>query len=120
MNTQDRAVVKALLQYMTERYLTGSEEFRAALKHFNITTTAIGQKFTDESAALFADKPNHFVDVFSPDTIDSHPHGLRSTADSKAEAEAYAADARATDTHDDIRRLLDLGIGHIFVRHERW
>lgn len=96
MNTQDRAVVKALLQYMTERHLTGSDEFRAALKHFNITTAHTGQMVSDESAKLFGQENNYFVDVFTPDTIDNHHNGLRATSSSKAKAEAYAADARAT------------------------
>ena len=95
MNTQDRAVVKALLQYMTTKCLTGSDEFRAALKHFNVTTAHTGQMVSDECAKVFGHENNYFVDVLSPDTIDNHPHGLRATSNSKAETEAYAADARA-------------------------
>lgn len=87
MNTQDRAVVKALLQYMTERHLTGSEEFRAALKHFNITTTYIDQQVSDEAAALLGKEHNHFVDVFRPSSIDTQPHGERYWFATKAEAE---------------------------------
>lgn len=95
MNTQDRAVVKALLQYMATKSLTGSDEFRAALKHFNVTTAHTGQMVSDECAKVFGHDNNYFVDVLSPDTIDNHPHGLRATSNSKAETEAYAADARA-------------------------
>ena len=38
MKVQDREVVKNLLQYLTSKNLTGSVEFREALKHFNVTT----------------------------------------------------------------------------------
>lgn len=107
MNTQDRAVVKALLQYMTERHLTGSEEFRAAIKHFNVTTAHTGQMVSDDCAKFFASENNYFVDVFTPDTIDNHPHGLRTTSDSKAEAEAYAADASARGDEPVNTRVLD-------------
>ncbi len=39
MNNQDREVVKALLQKLTESNLVDGDEFKAAIKHFNITTT---------------------------------------------------------------------------------
>lgn len=112
MNTQDRAVVKALLQYMTERHLTGSDEFRAALKHFNVTTAHTGQMVSDDSAKFFGCENNYFVHVFSPDTIDNHTHGLRATSDSKAEAEAYAADARATGDEQVNTRVLAARAAH--------
>lgn len=89
MNTQDRAVVKALLQNMTDKYLTGSDEFRAALKHFNITTTSYHshEGFT---------KTKHVVIVFTPDRIDRCPHGFHVEFASREEAEAYEAAQRAT------------------------
>lgn len=89
MNTQDRAVVKALLQYMTDKFLTGGDEFRAALKHFNITTTSYQpyEGFT---------KTKHVVMVFAADRIDRCPHGFRVEFASKEEAEAYEAAQRAT------------------------
>ena len=89
MNTQDRAVVKSLLQYMTDKFLTGGDEFRAALKHFNITTTSYQpyEGFT---------KTKHVVMVFAADRIDRCPHGFRVEFASKEEAEAYEAKMRAT------------------------
>lgn len=89
MNTQDRAVVKSLLQYMTDKFLTGGDEFRAALKHFNITTSSYQpyEGFT---------KTKHVVMVFAADRIDRCPHGFRVEFASKEEAEAYEAKMRAT------------------------
>lgn len=96
MNTQDRAVVKALLQTMTDRYLTCSEEFRAAIKHFNATTTKGMQKHSPSTAELLGVKCNYLVDVFSPDTIDANPHGVRVEFATAEEAEAFEATQRAT------------------------
>ena len=89
MNTQDRAVVKALLQSMTNSCLFHTDEFRAALKHFNITTTYSGQQVSDEAATLLGKEKNHFVDVFYPDNVDTEPYGVRFWFDSKAEARYY-------------------------------
>lgn len=89
MNTQDRAVVKSLLQYMTDKFLTGGDEFRAALKHFNITTTSY------QSYEGFT-KTRHVVMVFAADRIDRCPHGFRVEFASKEEAEAYETKMRAT------------------------
>lgn len=94
MYTQDREVVKALLQYMTDKCLVCSSEFRAALKHFNITTTYTSQQMTDESAKLFKMNDNHFVVVYSYSDIDAEPHGTRHSFATKAEAEAFAAGER--------------------------
>ena len=88
MNTQDRAVVKALLQYMTTKCLTGSDEFRAALKHFNVTTT-----WQDKLSSFSGDE--HFVDVFSPHNVDTKPGGFRTTFPNEEVATAYAKYARA-------------------------
>lgn len=90
MNTQDRAVVKALLQSMTDSCLFHTDEFRAALKHFNITTTYSGQQVSDEAAELLGKEHNHFVDVFRPRTIDTHTFGERYWFATKAEAEDLA------------------------------
>lgn len=87
MNTQDREVVKALLQSMTDTCLFHSDEFRAALKHFNITTTYTGQDVSDEAAFLLGKEHNHFVNVFRPSSIDTNPHGERYWFATKAEAE---------------------------------
>lgn len=96
MNTQDRAVVKALLQYMTDKCLTGSPEFRAAVKQFAVTTTWYGKDIEhDESAKILGVKHNHFVDVYYPSRIDAHPHGERFKFETKAEADAFAAHERA-------------------------
>ncbi|WP_109217626.1 hypothetical protein, partial [Klebsiella pneumoniae] len=89
MNTQDRAVVKSLLQYMTDKFLTGGDEFRAALKQFNITTTSY------QSYEGFT-KTRHVVMVFAADRIDRCPHGFRVEFASKEEAEAYETKMRAT------------------------
>lgn len=90
MNLQDRAVVKALLQSMTNSCLFHTDEFRAALKHFNITTTYIDQQVSDEAAVLLGKENNHFVDVFRPRTIDTHTLGERYWFATKAEAEDFA------------------------------
>ncbi|MCT4707695.1 hypothetical protein MUA03_17590 [Enterobacteriaceae bacterium H16N7] len=61
---QDRTMVKNLLQYLTDKVLTSSSEFAAALEHFSITTTWQGEtpRGPDECDRAF------FVDVFSPHT----------------------------------------------------
>jgi len=83
---QDRTMVKNLLQYMTDKVLTSSPEFAAALEHFSITTTWQGEtpRGFDERDRAF------FVDVFSPDA----PTGERHTFSSKEEADAFAAERR--------------------------
>lgn len=85
MNTQDRAVVKALLQYMTNKCLTGSAEFRAALNHFNITTT-----YEHTTCHLDGDD-EHMVDIFSPGAASG---SQRYTFNTRQEAKSYAMDAR--------------------------
>ncbi|HCR1107383.1 TPA: hypothetical protein OMU21_004962 [Klebsiella aerogenes] len=73
----EKTTVKALLQRMTDRCLTGSAEFREALKVFGVTTTysfyteAHFEELEPEGTA------HYFVDVFAPDTIDAEPHGRR-------------------------------------------
>lgn len=59
MKVQDREVVKNLLQYLTSKNLTGSVEFREALKHFNVTTVYRWENKHSE-------RP-YVVDVFAPD-----------------------------------------------------
>ena len=89
MNVTDRLIVKNLLQSMTDSCLFHTEEFRAALKHFNVTTTSYhcNEHFIETQ---------HIVIVFAADRIDRYPHGLRGAFASKEEAEAYEADIRAT------------------------
>lgn len=89
MNVTDRLIVKNLLQSMTDSCLFHTEEFRAALKHFNVTTTSYhcNEHFIETQ---------HIVIVFAADRIDRYPHGLRVAFASKEEAEAYEADIRAT------------------------
>lgn len=94
MYTQDREVVKTLLQYMTDTCLVYSSEFRAALKHFNITTTYTGHQLSDEMADIFGMNDNHFVIVYSFTNIDTEHHGVRHSFATKAEAEAFAAGER--------------------------
>lgn len=95
MNTQDRAVVKALLQYMTDKCLTSSDEFRAALKQFNVTTTYSGKDIEhDESAKILGVKHNHFVDVYYPSRVDEHHYGERFKFETKEEADAFSARER--------------------------
>lgn len=90
MNVTDRLIVKNLLQSMTDNCLTGSDEFRAAVKHFNITTTYVDQQVSDKAAALLGKEHNHFVDVFHPSRIEEHPHGERFWFATKVEADAFS------------------------------
>ena len=83
MNAQDREVVKNLLQYMTHKCLTGSDEFYATLTHFNITTTYC---WTNENAT----KP-YVVDVFYPECANFE----RNTFSTKEEAQEFEAQVSA-------------------------
>jgi hypothetical protein len=90
MSNQDREVVKNLLQYMTEKCLTGSPEFKAALKHFNITTTYQDRGYSEEDAKFCGRGLYYIVDVNYPDgTID------RSQFGTELEAKEFAAQERA-------------------------
>lgn len=113
MNTQDRAVVKALLQYMTDKCLTGSTEFRVALKHFDITTTYMGQDIErDEFAKVLGIEHNHFVDVLYASHIDTAPHGERFKFKTKEEAVAFAARERTVGDARVNNRVLDALAAH--------
>jgi len=94
MNATDRLIVKNLLQSMSDSCLFHTEEFRAALKHFNVTTTYVDQQVSDEAAALLSKEHNHFVDVFHPSRIEQHPHGERFWFATKVEADAFSARER--------------------------
>lgn len=94
MNATDRLIVKNLLQSMANSCLFHSEEFRAALKHFNITTTYSDQQVSDEAAALLGKEQNYFVDVFYPSRIEQHPHGERFWFATKTEADSFSARER--------------------------
>lgn len=87
MTHQDRQVVKELLQHLTDKCLTSSEEFRTALKHFNITTTW-------QASNKGLTKTTHLVDVFSPETIDAEPHGKRYAYEDAEYADEFAKTMR--------------------------
>lgn len=107
MNITDRLIVKNLLQSMTDSCLFHSDEFRAALKHFKITTTYAGQQVSDEAAVLLGKEHNHFVDVFYPSRIDAHPHGERFGFKTKAEAEEFAARERTNGDQPTVQNAID-------------
>jgi len=92
MNAQDRAVVKSLLQYMTDKCLTGSDQFRAAMVYFDVTTTWETTKYLPETAEALGEEQNHIVDVFSPV---SACHARRFTFGTEQEAKTFAMNARA-------------------------
>lgn len=83
MNKQDREVVKDLLQYMTERGLTGSSQFDAALKHFEVTTVVIHPV---REGNFLRKEEIYSMDVYSPETIDKNPYGVRYEYKSREEA----------------------------------
>ncbi len=83
MNAQDREVVRALLQRMTEKHLTSSPEFAEALKHFNIYTAVTYQPSTK---SILDKKLVYPMDVYTPETIDENPHGIRFEFESRLEA----------------------------------
>lgn len=83
----ERAIVKPLLQHMTELYITNQPEFKAAIVHFNITTTAI---VTDEDEGVTT------VIVFSPQSIANNPHGVRYEFDTMDQAQHFAMIKRAS------------------------
>lgn len=84
---RDRQTVKTLLQYMTDKFLTGSAEFRATIKQFNITTTC-----QHDCRSML--ERCYYVDVFSPETIDASPNGVRYEFDTKEQADEFAAEQR--------------------------
>lgn len=93
---KDRQTVKALLQYMTDHCLTDSDEFRETIKRFNVTTTGIHDRGEFFSTTFRA---RYLVDVFSPETIDASPNGVRVEFDTKDQADDFAAEQqRAGDT----------------------
>lgn len=110
MNTQDRAVVKALLQSMTERHLTSSPEFWAALDHFNITTTCQFEKLSPEVLSVFGKKGNFVVDVYSPDTTEAM--SVRYEFDSEELASAFAANQRIIGDEPVDTRVQDVEAAH--------
>lgn len=74
VNEQERQAAKSLLQYMADKCLTGSDQFRTAIKRFNIIVTC-----NHDRGEFFGTTFDHryIVDVFSPLTIDAHPNGVR-------------------------------------------
>jgi hypothetical protein len=92
MQTNDRAVAKQLLQYLTDHMLYSSDEFRAALKHFNVTTTCLHDRGEFFSTTF---RQRFLVDVFSPATIDKNPYGVRYEFDHWEQAKAFSARERA-------------------------
>lgn len=91
MINQDREVVKKLLQYMTEKCLTGSPEFKAALKHFNITTTYQAHSINPEYAKICGRSLYYFVDAYRPDgSTDRNEFGT------ELEAKEFAAEEQAS------------------------
>lgn len=81
-----REVVKSLLQYLTDKHLVCSGEFRAAIKHFGITTTYhFASNGIDES---------FFVDVFAPSIIDHTRTGLRLEFNTAEEASTFSKSHR--------------------------
>lgn len=91
MTYRDRSVIKALLQKMTDGFLVGTDEFRAAIVHFNIGTTiqtTIPGRFNQPE--MFA------VDAFCPESIARNPNGQRSMFMTLAESDRYSEDIRAT------------------------
>lgn len=107
MNTTDRQIIKDLLQSLTDRCLFGSEEFRAAQKHFNITTTYSGQQVSDEVAVLLGKEHNHFVDVLYASRIDAHPRGERFWFATRKEAVEFAARERTIGDRPDVQTAID-------------
>ncbi|WP_256137737.1 hypothetical protein [Escherichia coli] len=84
---QDREVVKNLLQYLTSKNLTGSVEFREALKHFNVTTVYRWENKHSE-------RP-YVVDVFAPDIecgFERHSFKEKHSADFFCEVVCAAGD----------------------------
>ncbi|HFF9357691.1 TPA: hypothetical protein ACGFEA_004268, partial [Escherichia coli] len=87
MKVQDREVVKNLLQYLTSKNLTGSVEFREALKHFNVTTV---YRWENEHS----ERP-YVVDVFAPDIecgFERHSFKEKHSADVFCEVVCAAGD----------------------------
>jgi hypothetical protein len=109
---KDRQTVKSLLQYMTDHYLIGSDEFRAAIKQFNVTTTSVHDRGEFFSTTF---RCRYLVDVFSPETIDANPNGVRYEFDTEEQAVAFAAEQRmagdvpaaAAGTPDERRQQLE-------------
>ncbi|EBR3312482.1 hypothetical protein B7I61_21890 [Salmonella enterica] len=83
MNAQDREVVRALLQRLTEKHLTSSPEFAEAIKHFNISTAVT---YPPRTPSLLDGKQVYPMDVYTPETIDENPHGIRIEFESRLEA----------------------------------
>lgn len=105
MNTQDRAVIKALLQKMTDKCLTGSDEFRAAIVYFNITTT-----FEFDRTGHWGADDEYIVDVFAPGTIAAGSD--RYVFNTAQEAKSFAMNARATGDEPVNQRVLDAHAAH--------
>lgn len=88
---KDRHTVKSLLQYMTNQCLTGSNEFRTAIKHFNVTTTSLHDRGEFFSTTF---RHRYIVDVFSPESIEGIPRSVRYEFDTEEQAVAFAAEQR--------------------------
>lgn len=93
MSTEDRQVVKALLQYLTEKGLTGSEQFRAAIKHFNVSTAIT---WAARDVGFLNKELVYEMDVFTPENIDSNPHGERRKFKSLGEVEAVREEVKTS------------------------
>ena len=91
----DRQVVTALLQYMTDKYLNGSRDFKAVLAHFDIRTISRGEignpdfNFSGRDAC-------YYVDVYSAE----YPDGRRYAFDTRAEAAAFSQGVLSVRGHD--------------------
>lgn len=91
MNQQERQAAKSLLQYMADKCLTGSEQFRSAIKQFDIIVTC-----DHDRGEFFSTTFDHryIVDVFSPLTIDAHPNGVRYEFATAAQADEFSKKER--------------------------
>ncbi|EED9388529.1 hypothetical protein AAA63_004295 [Salmonella enterica subsp. enterica] len=69
---------------MTEQHLTGLPEFAEAIKHFNVSTAVTYAP--DLNADGREVKKVYPMDVFTPETIDANPQGVRETYDSRLAA----------------------------------
>lgn len=88
MTNQDQKIIKNLLQYMAAKHLTGSDEFRDAIKHFNVTVVS---GLPPRSEGFLSEQQVYEMDVFTPETIDTHKYGVREKFNSKEERDLAIA-----------------------------
>lgn len=91
VNEQERQAAKSLLQYMADKCLTGSDQFRTAIKRFNVIVTCNHDR--GEFFGTTFDR-RYIVDVFSPLTIDAHPNGVRYEFATAAQADEFSKKER--------------------------